>query len=96
MTTTSLWATWDSSWASTPSSSFSSSRAMIPVVTTRTAFLLLRPVAKAFGMSVWAIATRGLGMSASAQIRSIVPCSSGAWAGVTSCAPDARSATLSE
>ena len=37
-------------------------------------------------MSVWAMATRGLGMSASAQRRSTTPCSSGACSGVTSLA----------
>ena len=96
ITTTSLCATWDISWASTPSSSLSSSRLISPVVTTSTAFLLLRPVANAFGMSVCAIATRGLDMSASAHSRSMIPCSCGACSGVTSCAPDARSATLSD
>lgn len=47
----------------------------------------LRPVAKAFGTSLRATATRGFGMSARAQIRSIAPCSSGASCGVTSRAP---------
>ena len=40
--------------------------------------------------------TRGFGMSASAQSRSIMPCSSGASSGVTSRARIARIATLSE
>ena len=72
---------------------------MIPVVTTRTAFLLLRPVAKAFGMSVRAIATRGLGMSASAHSRSTIPCRRAACSesvGLTSRAPAVFSAILSE
>ena len=55
-----------------------------------------RPVAKALGMWLSAIATRGLGMSAIAQSRSIMPCSSGACSGVTTRAPIARSATVSE
>ena len=37
-----------------------------------TATLLLRPVAKAFGMFAGEMATRGLGMSASAQSRSTI------------------------
>jgi hypothetical protein len=60
-----------------------------------TAALGLRPVAKALGMSVSAMATRGLGMSASAQRRSITPCSSGASSGVTSLACMANMAILS-
>ena len=39
--------------------------------------------------------TRGLGMSASAHSRSIMPCSSGASSGLTSRARIARIATLS-
>ena len=71
ITATSLCATWDSSWASTASSSRSSrSPCSSPVVATRTAVLLLRPVAKAFGIRDGAIATLGLGMLASAQSRS--------------------------
>ena len=66
------------------------------MVTQSTEFLLLRPVAKAFGMRVGAIATRGLCMSASAHSRSTMPCSSGACCGVTSPAPAVRSAILSE
>ena len=53
-------------------------------------------MAKAFGMSVSAIATRGFGMSASAHSRSIMPCSSGASSGVTTRARIAFSAILSE
>ena len=86
MTATSRWATWDSSCESTASISGSSRRRRSPEVAQTTAFLGLRPVAKALGMSVWAMATRGLGMSASAQRRSITPCSSGACSGVTSLA----------
>ena len=97
MTATSLCATCDISWASTPSSSASFSRPSIrPLVTQITAFLLLRPVANAFGMGDWAMATLGLGMSASAQIRSMMPCSRGACCGVTSTAPAVLSAILSD
>ena len=78
MTWTSLCATWLSSCASTPSSSSCVRPLCVsrPSVTHSTEFLLLRPVAKAFGMRVGAIATRGLSMSASAQSRSTMPCSS--------------------
>ena len=65
-------------------------------MTHRTEFLLLRPVAKALGMRVGAIATRGLSMSASAHSRSTMACSSGASFGVTTLAPAADSAILSE
>ena len=44
----------------------------MPVVTQTTERSGDRPVANAFGMSVSAIATRGLGMSASAHSRSII------------------------
>ena len=64
-------------------------------MTQSTEFLLLRPVANAFGMRVGAIATRGLSMSASAHSRSTMPCSSGACCGVTSWAPAAARAILS-
>ena len=87
ITATSLWATCESSWASTPSSSSGSSRRSRPVVTQTTELFWLRPVAKALGMSLSATATRGLGMSASAQSRSMVPCSCGYCSGVTSPGP---------
>ena len=96
ITSTSRWATWESSCASTASSSSAVSVRRMPVVTQTADRLGERPVAKAFGRSVSAIATRGLGMSASAQSRSIIPCSSGASSGLTSRAPMARSAALSE
>ncbi len=64
-------------------------------MTHSTEFLLLRPVAKAFGMRVGAIATRGLSMSASAHSRSTMPCSFGACCGETSRAPAAARAILS-
>ena len=94
MTATSRWATWEISWESTASTSGSSSRRRRPVVTQTTAALGLRPVAKALGMSVVAMATRGLGMSASAHSRSTTPCSSGACSGVTSLACMAYMAIL--
>ena len=96
ITSTSRCATWESSWASTPSSSSGVSRPRIPVVTQTTARSGERPVANALGMSSSAMPTRGLGMSASAQSRSIMPCSSGTSSGLTSRARIARMATLSE
>ena len=77
ITWTSLCATCDSSCAMTPSSSSVFSLFIRPVVTHSTDLSALRPVAKAFGMGLWAMATRGLGMSASAHTRSTMPCSSG-------------------
>src|SRR5918993_2700599 len=84
ITATSRWATCDSSWDSTASSSGVDSRRRMPVVTQTTACLWLRPVAKALGRSESAIATRGLGMSARAHSRSTIWCSSGACSGDTS------------
>src|SRR5215211_6925945 len=84
ITATSRWATWDSSCDSTASSSGGDSRRWIPVVTQSTACFWFRPVAKALGMSVSAMATLGLGMSARAQSRSTIWCSSGACSGDTS------------
>ena len=87
ITATSLCATWDSSWASTPSSSRSSRLLRsIPVVTTSTEVLVFRPVANAFSIGDGAIATRGLGMLASAHSRSTIPCSRAASA--LSCGAD--------
>ena len=56
----------------------------------------LRPVAKAFGMSVSTIATFGFGRSAIAHRRSTIACSSGCSSGVTIFAPEAARASLSE
>ena len=63
-----------------------------------TACLGLRPVAKALGTSVLAMATRGLGMSARAHSRSITPCSSGASAAVTTlaCMPHRATRSLNQ
>src|ERR671910_1792523 len=83
ITATSRWATCESSCDSTASSSGVDSRRRMPVVTQTTACLWLRPVAKALGRSESAIATLGLGMSARAQSRSTVWCSSGACSGDT-------------
>ncbi len=52
ITSTSRCATWESSWASTPSSSSAVSRSRMPVVTQTAEWLGERPVAKAFGRSV--------------------------------------------
>ena len=68
----------------------------MPVVTHTTARSGERPVAKALGRDMSEMPTRGLGMSARAHSRSIMPCSSGASSGVTSRARIARMATLSE
>ena len=94
ITATSRWATWEISCDSTASTSGSSRRRSRPVVTHTTAALGLRPVAKALGMSVVAMATLGLGMSARAHSRSTTPCSSGACSGVTSLACMAYMAIL--
>ncbi len=96
ITITSRLATWVSSCAMTPSSSAGTSSSMIPVVAQTVADLGERPSANAFGMRVSATATFGLGRSAWMHRRSIIACSSGASAGVTSRAPMARSASLSE
>src|SRR6478735_4867003 len=96
ITRTSRWATWESSCASTPSSSSPVRRLRMPVVTTTAEWPGERPVANAFGNSVSAIPTRGLGMSASTHSRSIIACSSGASSGVTSRARIAFIATESE
>ncbi len=69
---------------------------MMPVVTHTAECFGVRPVAKALGMSVTAMATRGLGMSASAHSRSIMACSSGAWCGSTTWALIDLSASESE
>ena len=69
---------------------------MMPVVTQTTAALGLRPVAKALGTSLWAMPTLGLGMSASAQRRSTIACSSGASCSETTRACIENSAILSE
>ena len=69
---------------------------MIPVVAQTVAFFGERPIANAFGMRVSATATLGFGRSACTHSRSIIACSSGASCGVTSRAPMARRASLSE
>ncbi len=68
---------------------------MIPVVAQTVALLGERPMAKALGICVSAIATFGLGRSAWRHRRSIIACSSGASAAVTSRAPIARRPSLS-
>src|SRR5215218_7289987 len=84
ITATSRWATWDSSCDSTASSSGADSRRRMPLVTQTTACCWFRPVAKALGRSESDTATLGLGMSARAQSRSTIWCSSGACSGDTS------------
>ena len=58
----------------------------MPVVTTTTERLGERPVAKALGTSLFAMATRGFSMSAMAHTRSMTACSWGACSGVTTTA----------
>ena len=96
MINTSRFFTWASSCAMTPSSSAGESRFMIPVVAQTVALFCDLPIANAFGIVVWATAIFGFGRSAWMQRRSIIACSSGASCGVTSRAPIACSASLSE
>ncbi len=65
-------------------------------MTQTTARFVVRPVANAFGMSVSAMATMGLGMSAIAQSRSTMACSWGACSGATTRACIENSASRSE
>ena len=69
---------------------------MIPVVAHTVADFGERPSANAFGIAVCATATFGLGRSAWTHRRSIIACSCGACSGVTTRAPMAASASLSE
>ena len=96
MISTSRLAMCESSWASTPSTSFGSSRSQRPVVTHTAACFGERPVANAFGTGVSMIATRGFGRSASAHSRSTMSCSAGASSRLTTFAPAAARASLSE
>ena len=96
ITTTSRLMTWVISWPSTASSSAGSSSWRIPVVAHTVAVFGERPTANAFGIGVWAIATRGLGMLAWTHRRSMIAWSCGACSGVTSRAPIEASAILSE
>ena len=72
MISTSRFAMCESSWASTPSSSFWSSRCQRPVVTQTAACFGERPVANAFGTGVSITAIFGFGRSAIAQRRSTI------------------------
>src|SRR3954454_13222950 len=96
MTSTSRLMTCVSSWARTPSSSAGDRSSMIPVVAQTVADFCERPIANAFGIAVCMTATFGLGRSAWMQRRSIIAWSSGASCGVTSRAPTARNASLSD
>ncbi len=96
MISTSRLAMCESSCARTPSISFGSSRSQRPVVTQTAACLGERPVANAFGTGVSMIAIFGFGRSAIAQRRSTTSCSAGASSRVTTFAPAAASASLSE
>ena len=55
-----------------------------------------RPIAQALGIEVSITPTRGLGKLACTHSRSMIPCSSGSCAGVTSLTPIVASAILSE
>ena len=81
ITITSRLITWVSSCAITPSSSAGESRSRIPRVAHTVVDFLVRPIAKAFGIEVSITHTRGLGRSACTHSRSMIPCSSGSWAG---------------
>ena len=96
MIITSRLAMWESSWAMTPSSSAGVSSSMMPVVAHTVAFLGERPSANAFGIAMLATATFGFGRSACTHRRSIIACSCGASCGVTTRAPMAASASLSD
>ena len=96
MTITSRFWTWVSSWAMTPSSSAGVSISSSPVVAHTVAVLGERPMANAFGIDWFAIATRGLGRLAWTHSRSISAWNCGASCGLTSCAPIEASAILSE
>ena len=72
MISTSRCFTCASSCAITPSSSLGDSVRMMPVVAHTVALFWLRPIAKAFGMSVSATAMRGFGRSAWMQSFSII------------------------
>ncbi len=69
---------------------------MIPVVAHTVADFGERPSANAFGIRVLATATFGLGRSACTHSRSTIACSCGASCGVTTRAPMAASASLSD
>ena len=96
ITSTSRFWTCVSSCAITPSSSAGESSSMMPVVAHTVADFGERPSAKAFGIEVCATAIFGFGRSACTHSRSIIACSCGACCGVTTRAPMAASASLSD
>ena len=96
ITITSRLITCVSSCASTPSSSAGVNSSSRPVVAQIVAVFCERPSAQAFGILALMTATRGFGRSACTQSRSMIECSSGAWATETSLAPIADSAILSD
>ena len=73
-----------------------SSRSRIPRVAHTVVDFRERPIAKALGIGVSITHTRGLGRSAWTHSRSMIPCSSGSWAGETSLTPIVAIAILSE
>ena len=68
----------------------------MPVVTATTAWLGLRPVAKAFGDSFCTTKTLGMGISLRRATSATMRCSSGSSSRVTSLAPAMLRASLSE
>ncbi len=87
--------TWLSSWASTPSSSRRSINRKMPSVTATAACCGLRPVAKAFGVSVGMRYSGGAGIPARLASFSTISYSQGASARASGRAPLERSASLS-
>ena len=85
---------WAISWAMTPRSSSSLRRRRMPVVTATTAFLALRPVAKAFGESLSMTKTLGLGMLARRATSATMKCSRGSFSSDASVAWAMRRAML--
>ena len=96
MTSTSRFAMCESSCASTALDLLRLEPPPQPLVTATAACFGFRPVANAFGTSLSTTAMRGFGRFAIAQSRSTIACSSGASSAVTTFAPDAASASLSE
>ena len=87
---------WASSWAITPASSSSGRVASRPVVTATAECCGSRPVAKAFGWSLWITYTAGMGRSARRASSATMFHKLGALARVTGCAWCRRSTILSE
>ena len=96
MISTSRFAMCESSWASTPSISFGSSRRQRPGRHADRGVLRVAAGRERVRDGVSMTAIRGFGRSAIAQSRSTIACSSGASSRETIFAPEAASASLSE